>query len=196
MPDKFHRNTGIGVKLFFKRKDTKSLREAPAHQIHAPGPPGPELRANVIDVSNPFRTQLARETQMKTREVRQNGERRPAALRFVHEPPHRADQGRQALQHLGDSYDGDFGIIRDDFNSSGAHLRTAHSENCNIQSLLQRGCEARGIHVSGSFAGGEKERYRWHVGWRRNQSLAGNTEASAERLDSTARCTSSSFYCN
>src|SRR5260370_30929486 len=115
MPDKFHGTTGIGVKLFLKLKDTKSLREARAHQIHAPGPPGPELRANVIDVSNPFRTQLARETQMKTREVRQNGERRSAAFRLVHEPPHRADQGRQALQHLAASYDGNFRIIRDDF---------------------------------------------------------------------------------
>src|SRR5260370_21864829 len=113
MGDKFHRNTGIGVKLFFKRKDTKSLREAPAHQIHAPGPPGPELRANVIDVSNPFRTQLARETQMKTREVRQNGERRSAAVRLLHEPPHRADQGRHALPPLRDTYDGNLGIIRD-----------------------------------------------------------------------------------
>src|SRR5260370_41026671 len=100
MPDKFHPNTGIGVKLFFKRKDTKSLGEAPPHQIHAPGPPSTELRANVIDVSNPSRTQLARETQMKTREVRQNGERRPAALRFIPDAAQRANPGRQAPQPL------------------------------------------------------------------------------------------------
>src|SRR5438093_922735 len=89
--DEFHRNTGIGVKLFFKGKDTKSVREAPPHQIYAPRPPGPELRANVVDVSNT----------------------------------------------LG-----------------------------------------------------------WHVGWRRNQWLAGNSEGSAERLDSMGRCSSCSLYCN
>src|SRR5713226_7646698 len=103
--DKFHWNTGIGVKLFFKGKDTECVREPPPHQIHAPWPPGPELWANVIDVSNAFGAELARETQMKTREVRQNRKRRAAALGFIHEAPHGAEQGRQALQHLGDSYD-------------------------------------------------------------------------------------------
>src|SRR5260370_7778575 len=95
MPDKFHRNTGIGVKLFFKRKDTKSLGEAPPHQIHAPGPPGPELRANVIDVSNPFRPQLPRKTQMKTREAHQNAQRKPTPLPLLPNPPHPAPQARQ-----------------------------------------------------------------------------------------------------
>src|SRR6266702_8543314 len=93
--DEFHRNTGIGVKLFFKGKDTKSVREAPPHQIYAPRPPGPELRANVVDVSNALGAQLARQPQMKTGEVRQNGEGRPATFGFVDEATHGAEQRRQ-----------------------------------------------------------------------------------------------------
>ncbi len=104
---------------------------------------------------------------MKAGEVRQNGERRAAARGFIHEVSHSAEQRWQALQDFGDSNDGNFGIIGDYFDARGAHLRPAHSENRDVQALLQHRCEARGVHVSGSFAGGEKERYWWHVGWRR-----------------------------
>src|SRR5713101_108053 len=62
--DEFHGHAGIGVELFFERKDTQGLCEAAADQIHAPGAPGPELRANVIDVSNALGVELARQPQM------------------------------------------------------------------------------------------------------------------------------------
>src|SRR6266853_2550656 len=103
--DESHGHTGVGKELFFKRKDAESLRETPPHQIHAPRPPSPELRADVIDVSNAFGAQLARQTQMKTGEVGQNRERWAAALGFIHEAAHGAEQRRQALKDFGDSYD-------------------------------------------------------------------------------------------
>ncbi len=117
---------------------------------------------------------------MKTGEVRQNGERRAAAPGFIHQAPHGAEQRGQALQHLGDSDDGDFRIVGDDFDAGSAHLRTAHAENQDVQALLQRGCKARGVHVSGSFAGGEKERYRWHV-WMAQGSVAGRKHGRFDR---------------
>ena len=136
MADEFHGHTGIGVKLFFEMKNTQRLRKSPPHQVHTPRPPRPELRANVIDVSNAPGAQLARQPQMKTREVRQNRERRPPALRVVHEPTHRAEQRRQPLQHFGDSHHGNFRIIGDDLDARSAHVWPAHTENSHVQALL------------------------------------------------------------
>src|SRR4029077_7434572 len=73
-----------------------------------------------------------------------------------------AEQRRQALQNFGNAHHGNLGIIRDDLDARGAHLRPVHSENRDVEALLQRGGKARGVHVSGSFAGGEKERYGRH----------------------------------
>src|SRR5712692_7193795 len=84
--DEFHRHASIGVKLFFERENTQRLRKPPPHQVHAPRPPRPELRTDVIDVSNALGAQLARQAQMKTGEVRQNRKRWPPTLRFLHEP--------------------------------------------------------------------------------------------------------------
>src|SRR5205823_3429640 len=101
------------------------------------GPPSPELRTNVIDVSNAPGTQLAREAKMKAGKVRENGEGRAAALRFVNEATHGAEQGRQALEDFGDSNDRNFRIIGDDLDARSAHLRSAHAENRHVQALLQ-----------------------------------------------------------
>src|SRR5690349_16053762 len=172
MADEFHGDTGLGIELFFKGEDAKRFGEAAADQVHAPGTPGPELRANVIDISNAPGTEFARETEMEAGEVRQDGEGRAAARGFVHEMAHGAEQGGKAPEDFGDADNGDFGIVGDDFDAGGAHLRTAHAENGDVQALLERGGEASGVHVSGSFAGGEKERYRWHV-WMAQRLVAG-----------------------
>src|SRR5256885_11766210 len=97
MADEFHGHTGVGIKPFFEGKDAKGVGEPPAQQIHAPGPPCPELRANVINVSNALGKQLARQAKVKAGEVRQDGEGRAATLRFVNEATHGAEQRRQAL---------------------------------------------------------------------------------------------------
>ena len=67
-------------------------------------------------------------------------------------------------------------------------------ELCRIEALLQGGGEARGIHVPGSLAGGEKKRNGWHVRQRNNQSLAGSAEGSAAPVASAGRCSSCSLY--
>src|SRR6202795_4751677 len=97
MADEFHGHTGVGVKFFFEMENAQRLCEPTPHQIHAPWPPGPELRADIIDVSNALGAQLARQPQMKTGEVRENRKRPPAALCFVHEPSHGAAQPWQPL---------------------------------------------------------------------------------------------------
>jgi hypothetical protein len=54
-----------------------------------------------------------------------------------------------------DADDGDFGIIGDNVNASGAHLWAAHAEEGHIDPLLQGGCQARSVHIPGSFACGK-----------------------------------------
>src|SRR6266568_3639609 len=87
MTDELHGHTGISVELFFEGENAECERKPSADQIHAPRPPGPELRANIVDVSNALGEQLARQAQMKTRKVRENRQRRVAAFRLVHKPP-------------------------------------------------------------------------------------------------------------
>src|SRR6266571_6195325 len=109
---------------------------------------------------------------MKAGKVREDGKRRPAALGFLHEMPHGANEGGQALQDFGNSHDGNFGIIGDNFDARGTHLRSAHSEDGDVEALLQGGGKPGGVHVSGSFTGGEKERNGRHV-WCLRRSVAG-----------------------
>src|SRR6266487_4438086 len=100
---------------------------------------------------------------MKTRKVRENRQRRVAAFRLVHKPPHCPPQRGQELQYFGDTYNGNFRVVGNDLNASSAHLRSAHPENHHVHTLLQSCCETRGVHVSGSFAGREEERDWWHL---------------------------------
>src|SRR5207302_693544 len=52
MANEFYGDTGVRVKLLFEVENAKRFGKATAHEIYAPGAPGPELRANVVDVSN------------------------------------------------------------------------------------------------------------------------------------------------
>ena len=97
MTDEFHRHSGIRVELFFEMENAQRLRKSPPHQIHAPGTPGPELRADVVDVSNAFWKQFAREPQMEAGEVGKNRQWRAPMFRFIHESLHGATQRRQPL---------------------------------------------------------------------------------------------------
>src|SRR5216684_2867590 len=81
MTDEFHGHTGLGVELFFEGENAECPRKPSADQIHAPRPPGPELRANIVDVSNALGEQLARQPKMKTGKVRENRQRRASAVR-------------------------------------------------------------------------------------------------------------------
>src|ERR1700738_2527306 len=76
VPDKFHGDAGLAKKLFFKWKDAQRLHKPPAHQIRAPRPPGPELRADVINIFRAAGFQLANPPQMKAGEVGEDGKRR------------------------------------------------------------------------------------------------------------------------
>src|SRR5215469_11334684 len=73
MADKFRRYACTGEKFLLEWKNAQCLGKTPPHQIYAPWPPRPELRANVINVANTLALQLARQPQVKTGKIRENG---------------------------------------------------------------------------------------------------------------------------
>src|SRR6266576_2464931 len=151
MANEFYGDTGVRVKLLFEVENAKRFGKATAHEIYAPGAPGPELRANVVDVSNDAGAQLTCQAQMETREVGKDSQRRLAPLCFVDEVAHRAGKRGQALQDFGDVHDG------------GEHLRPAHAENRHVEALFECGGQARSVHIPGGFTGGKQKRNGWHV---------------------------------
>ena len=61
----------------------------------------------------------------------------------------------KVAEDFGDADDGDFGVVGDDVDAGGAHLRATHAEDFYVGALLDSGGEAGGVHVAGGFAGGE-----------------------------------------
>ena len=155
MADEFCRDAGAGEEGFFEGENAEGLRETAADNAHSPRPPGPELRANVIDVADAERAELAREAEMKAGEIGEDGERRFAAPGFGNEMAHSADQRRKVAENFRDADDRDFFIVGDDVNACGAHLRAAHAEESDVHAFLKRGGEAGGVHIPGSFACGD-----------------------------------------
>src|SRR5450755_4991311 len=51
VPNEFCRYACLAEKFFFEREDAECLHKSSAHQVGAPGPPGPELRADVVNVA-------------------------------------------------------------------------------------------------------------------------------------------------
>src|SRR5271165_2662810 len=88
VPDKIRGHVGIPEELLFKRKDAQRFHEPLAYQPRPPRSPGPELRADEIDIANAARNKLARQPQMKPGEVRQNGQRGLPSVRFADQAIH------------------------------------------------------------------------------------------------------------
>src|SRR6266446_1847480 len=82
--DEFYGNPGIAVELFFKRKNAEGFREAPADYTHAPGAPGPELRADVIGVFYAAAFEFSGEAEMEAGEVGEDVDAGGAHLRATH----------------------------------------------------------------------------------------------------------------
>jgi hypothetical protein len=91
VPYELYRDTGIPEEFFFKGKDAEGLREAAADYADAPGSPGPELRADVVDVFGSAALEFAGQAEVEAGEVREDGEGWFAALGFAYEVAHGAD---------------------------------------------------------------------------------------------------------
>src|ERR1700756_2814801 len=95
MADEFRRYACIAEEFLFEWKNTQRQRESPSHDAHAPGPPRPELRADVVNVANTDRLQFAGQPQMEAGEICQDCQLRTALFRGTQQSAHRANQLRK-----------------------------------------------------------------------------------------------------
>ena len=174
MADEFCGDARFGEECFFEGENTEGLREALANDPNTPGTPGPELRTDEIDVFCAVRTEFTGEAEVEAGKVGEDGKARLAAFCFRDEMAHGADERRQVAEDFGDADDGDFGVVSNDVNASGAHLRTAHAEESEVgKALLKSGGEACGVHIPRDFASGDEKRNRRHSLLSGAQSEAG-----------------------
>src|SRR5579859_7123989 len=91
MTDELNGHSAIAIEFFLKRENTESLREAAPDDAHAPGSPGPELRADVVNVLNAVALESAGQAQVEAGEVREDGKGGLAFFSFTDEAAHGAD---------------------------------------------------------------------------------------------------------
>src|SRR5712692_274625 len=127
--DEFHGDSGVAVELFFERENAEGLREAAADYADAPGAPGPELRADVVDVLRTMAFEFSGEAEMEAGKIGEDSEGGLAAFGFGDEAAHGADQRGKVAEDFRDTYDGDFGVVGNDIDAGAAHLRAAHAED-------------------------------------------------------------------
>src|SRR5579871_1275240 len=129
--DPIHFYAVPGVEVDLEGEDTQAAFEPAADQVHAAGAPGPELRADEIDVSNAKALQSARKMQVKTGKVREDGERGLTPAGLTEQTTPGAVQGGHFLHDFEQADEGHLGIVNDGFDSGGAHLRAAHAKHSN-----------------------------------------------------------------
>src|SRR5580700_10061061 len=164
MPNPVRWHAGLPIEIFLERKNTKGPHETAFHQANPPGAPGPELRTDEIDVTNTLAAENARETQMKCGKIGQDRKRRAAPLDFRKQAFPGSPKCRELADDLHDAKHTDLGDIDHRIDSGFTHPRTAHAEKVDVQSPAERQGQSSGIHIAGSFAGGDQHRDRSHSG--------------------------------
>jgi hypothetical protein len=99
--DEFHRHACVAKKLFLEWKDTQRQRETAAHDAYSPGPPGPELRTDVVNISDTERFQFPRKSQVEAGKVSENCELRLSRFSRIYKSVHRANQLGKVSKDLG-----------------------------------------------------------------------------------------------
>src|SRR6267154_3094465 len=95
MADEFYGDAGIAEEFFLKGKNAEGLREATADDSDAPWAPGPELRADVVDVFDSAALEFAGQAEVEAGEVCEYRELGLTALGFAYQVAHGADQRRE-----------------------------------------------------------------------------------------------------
>src|ERR1700726_1874727 len=72
MPDKICRDAACAIPILLEGKNAEPAHESPAYQVRSPRPPGPELRANEINILDALPLQRSRQAQVKAGEIREN----------------------------------------------------------------------------------------------------------------------------
>ena len=66
MTDELHRNAGLAIDRLLERKDRQHAIDEPLHRLQPAGPPGPELRADVVDDRNAERVERLPSRKLKS----------------------------------------------------------------------------------------------------------------------------------
>src|SRR3954463_9954409 len=157
MADPVSRDAGFTVETGLEFKKAKAANESAADEVGAPGTPSPKLRADKIDIADSASFQRTRETKMKAREVRQYGESWFTSTRFSAKRGDSAPQRRNFVQHFDNAKRVDVGRFDDKFYTGFTHERSAHAEKMQVRaSRAESDSQFGGIHIAGSFAGGNE----------------------------------------
>src|SRR5882762_10472253 len=171
MPNKIRRYPARSIPILLEWENAEPAHESTAHQVRAPRPPRPELRANKIDILHALLLQCPREAQMEAGEIREDRKTRPPSCGLSDQAFPHAIQRRELLGNFDDSNQRHFRAIGYQFNSRFPHARPAHSIKMNVRPRAQSFCQTRRIHVTGCFAGGNENLCGWHRFARRNDRL-------------------------
>src|SRR3989441_429671 len=162
MTDEAHRNAGVAIELLLEGENAECVLEPPLDQAHSPRPPRPELGADEIHIAHALPSQLARQSQVESWKIRQDGKRWLASRSLCYQAPHHPAKGRQPVQYLADPQNGDLGTVGHQFHAGLAHPRSAQAEQVDIGPLKQRRCQPRGVHLARRLSCGDQDLRRHH----------------------------------
>ena len=201
MADEIHGHARIAVDFLFEGEDHHHAVHQALYDAHAPSAPSPHLRADEISYRNAAIFQAARNAQMRSRRIDEDGEFDFAARGFAGEAILHADYRGNLVQHLRDANDGDFVVIGDQFNACRGHARAAHAEK--LRARFARAARWRGApHTYRSRLRRRRSGFRRHEsGWamRRGAGVShrlAKAEESQEAAPGKGAASSCSLYCS
>ena len=103
MPNKICRHPARAIPFLLEGENAKPAHESAAHQVRAPRPPRPELRADEIDVLHALPLQRPREAQVEAGEIRENRKTRLSLRGFTDQAFPHAIEGREFFGNFDDS---------------------------------------------------------------------------------------------
>src|SRR2546428_238347 len=162
MTDEATRNAGVAIEFPLEGENAECVLEPPLDQAHSPRPPRPELGADEIHIAHALPSQLARQSQVESWKIRQDGKRWLASRSLCYQAPHHPAKGRQPVQYLADPQNGDLGTVGHQFHAGLAHPRSAQAEQVDIGPLAQRRCQPRGVHLARRLSCGDQDLRRRH----------------------------------
>src|SRR5712691_7909800 len=133
MPNKIRRYPARAIPILLEGENAKPAYESAAHQVRAPRPPRPELRADEIDVLHALPLQRAREAQVEAGEIRENRKTRLSLRGFTDQAFPHAIEGGELFGNFNDSDQRDFRAIGYQFDSRFSHALAAHPVQVNVR---------------------------------------------------------------
>src|SRR4030095_2247048 len=142
-------HTPIAIEPFFKRKDHQSFADVFFQQPYAPLPPGPKLRAHVIDNGNSPLMHFPRNPPVESGRINHDGEVRFASVGFGDELVKKAPNFRQMVEDFRNADNSEIFGIHKNVASGRTHALPASAKELNrFIMLAQSSHELRTINFT------------------------------------------------